>query len=305
MTPIDDELRTALHRRAAAVAPTADPLAGIEHRAARIRRRRAAVAVAGSALAVTAVALPVALVALRAEPGRAGAVAGGGSPSSSRFAGTGSPSAIPDQTPRNALSWRYSYQVPDDGLNTAAVHVFATSHGRPDDDVVVRPLYVAKLPKGYYAYVFQAWFRPLRRAADGTIEFTGEPSPAHTVVYLTPVPYQPGVIPAGRATGILRDEVTPPGVRQISQILPGSQYPLVLVLGDPWATGQIGYAENGRSFVPVRRLPPVDVQPGLALFLRTGPAIDQKAPDVIELRAAGGGLIYRGPIDVGPNFPDV
>lgn len=305
MTPIDDELRTALHRRAAAVAPPADPLVGIEHRAAQIRRRRAAVAVAGSALAVTAVVLPVALVQLRAEPGRTRAVAGGGTPSSSRPAGTGSPSAIDDQQPANALSWRYSFQVPDDGLNTAAVHVFAASHHRADDEVVVSPLYVAKLPKGYYAYVFQAWFRTHRRAADGTIEFTGDPSPARTVVYLTPVPYKPGVIPAGRAAGILRDEVTPPAVRQISQVLPGDRYPLVLVLWNPSTTGQISYAEDGRTFVPVRRLRPIDTQPGLALFLRTGPAIGQKAPDLIELRAAGGGLIYRGPIDVGPSTPDV
>ncbi|MGI8699090.1 MAG: hypothetical protein ACR2J0_08125, partial [Mycobacteriales bacterium] len=141
--------------------------------------------------------------------------------------------------------------------------------------------------------------------AEGTSKFTDKPQPAHTVVYLTPAPYQPGGIPAGRATGILRDEVTPRGVRQISQVLPGNQYPLVLVLGNPGATGRISYAANGRSFVPVRRLPPVDVQPGLALFLRTGPAVDQKVPDIIELRAGGGGLIYRGQIDVGPSSPDV
>jgi len=304
MTPIDDELRTALHRRAAAVAPTADPLAGIEHRAARIRRRRMTAAVAGSALAVTAVVLPVALVQMRAETGRAGAVAGGGSPSPSRPAGTGSPT-VDDRQPANALSWAYSYQVPDDGLSPAAVHAFAASHHRADDEVVVSPLYVARLPKGYYAYVFQAWFRTHRPAADGTIEFTSEPSPARTVVYLTPVPYKPGVIPAAPAAGILRDEVTPAGVRQISQILPGDQYPLVLVLGNPRTTGQISYARDGRTLVPVRRLHPVDDQPGLALFLRTGPAIGQQRADLVELRDTQGRVSYRGPIDVGPSAPDV
>lgn len=48
MSPIDDELRTALQRRATAVPPSPDPLAGIERRAGRMRRNRVAVSVAGS-----------------------------------------------------------------------------------------------------------------------------------------------------------------------------------------------------------------------------------------------------------------
>jgi hypothetical protein len=56
MSPIDDELRAALHRRARVLDPSPDPLAGIERRARRMRRNRIGAAVAGSALAVTAVA---------------------------------------------------------------------------------------------------------------------------------------------------------------------------------------------------------------------------------------------------------
>lgn len=59
MTPIDDELRAALQGRASALAPSPDPLAGIERRAKRIQRTRLGAAVAASALAVTAIAAAV------------------------------------------------------------------------------------------------------------------------------------------------------------------------------------------------------------------------------------------------------
>lgn len=73
MTPLDDELRSTLSARAAAVTATPEPLAGIEARVSRIRRRRVAVAVSGAVAAVAAVALAVpALVpdrATRVQPG--------------------------------------------------------------------------------------------------------------------------------------------------------------------------------------------------------------------------------------------
>lgn len=59
MSPLDDQLRAALHGRADVLVPAADPLAGIESRARGIRRRRVAASVAGAALAVTAVAVAV------------------------------------------------------------------------------------------------------------------------------------------------------------------------------------------------------------------------------------------------------
>lgn len=59
MSPLDDQLRNALHGRADTLPPSPDPLAGIEARARGIRRRRVAAAVAGAALAVTAVAVVV------------------------------------------------------------------------------------------------------------------------------------------------------------------------------------------------------------------------------------------------------
>lgn len=62
MSPIDDELRAALQRRATVVPPSPDPLAGIERRATRMQRNRLAASVAGSVLAVAAVATAVPLL---------------------------------------------------------------------------------------------------------------------------------------------------------------------------------------------------------------------------------------------------
>ena len=59
MSPLDDELRAMFTRRAAEVRPAADPLAGIQERARRLRRTRLAAGVTGAALAVSAVALTV------------------------------------------------------------------------------------------------------------------------------------------------------------------------------------------------------------------------------------------------------
>lgn len=59
MSPIDDELRSMFTSRADVLTPAADPLAGIERRATRMRRNRIAASVAGTALAVSAIAVAV------------------------------------------------------------------------------------------------------------------------------------------------------------------------------------------------------------------------------------------------------
>jgi len=59
MSPLDDELRSALHERAHDVHAPGDPLDGIRRKARSLRRRRSAGAVAASALAVAAVAVVV------------------------------------------------------------------------------------------------------------------------------------------------------------------------------------------------------------------------------------------------------
>jgi len=57
MSPLDDELRTLLASRAAQVAPSPDPLAGIEARAGRIRRHRLAGAALASVIVLTGAGL--------------------------------------------------------------------------------------------------------------------------------------------------------------------------------------------------------------------------------------------------------
>lgn len=63
MSPIDDELRSALSSRTSAVTPSPDLFAGVERRATRMRRQRVVAAVAGSALAVSVLGLGGPLVA--------------------------------------------------------------------------------------------------------------------------------------------------------------------------------------------------------------------------------------------------
>ena len=63
MSPLDDELRDALHARTSTVTSSPDLFAGIEARARRMKRNRAAAAVAGSALTVSALGLGGPLVA--------------------------------------------------------------------------------------------------------------------------------------------------------------------------------------------------------------------------------------------------
>lgn len=70
MSPIDDELRAALHSRAFEFTPSPDPLAGIERRAKRIRRNRVAASVTGTVLAVAAIALAVPSLTPTAGPDR-------------------------------------------------------------------------------------------------------------------------------------------------------------------------------------------------------------------------------------------
>lgn len=59
MSPLDDQLRSALHGRAREVTPSPDPLAGIESRARGMKRRRVAASITGAALAVAAIAVAV------------------------------------------------------------------------------------------------------------------------------------------------------------------------------------------------------------------------------------------------------
>lgn len=287
MTPIDDELRTSLHRRADALAPPADPLAGIERRAGRIRRRRVATAMAGTAIAVAvvAVAVPAGISQLSSSP-TSGGFAGGGPPTPPPPPTVipTPPTVPPPNPPPNLLDWpaRGGLDSAPAAATAAALGAevsrqWAAKHGAGSAG---NKLWEAALPGGGAAGVWQMW--------------TWGSRTAYTVVGQR--------LPDG-LTFIVSDQVTPKGVKEISSVLQGGAFPHVVVLGAP-TTGQISYAADGGRLRPVEHLQGFVGSDGWAVFDRTGPAIDQKAPDLIELLDGNGRRIYRGQIDLGPSAPD-
>jgi hypothetical protein len=158
MSPIDDELRAALHRRARVLDPSPDPLAGIERRARRMRRNRIGAAVAGSALAVTAVAgvvpllqgtspvpdrPPVATAAPTLEP----------SPEPSVTASPQAPDlsyALDPQDP-----WAFRGEPVEEGTRATIQDEYATK--LQADEVLVTPLFASTYePSGQQEVVFLA-----------------------------------------------------------------------------------------------------------------------------------------------------
>lgn len=283
MTPMDDELRTALRRRAEMLAPPADPLAGVERRAGRIRRRRAAAGVSLAAMAVTALAVgvPMAVDAVQRTSSPDGGYAGGRplpslpAPSVYLEPPHGGPFGLV-----NFLAWPARGSA-DVRFENEIRRLWARQHRLPPEEAGSSRLWQSALPGGGRAGVWQIWRTGMK---------TG-----YTVVGQQ--------LPNGH-TLILRDEVTPKIVREISAVLQSGAFPHVLVLGVP-GTVQIRYAADGVHFTPVERLPGFTGGDGWAVFDRTGPAIDQRRPDLIALLLAGGSGIYHGPIDVGPSTPDV
>ncbi len=286
MTPIDDELRVSLRRQAEGVAPLADPLAGVERRAGRIRRRRAATAVASTALvvAVVAVAVPVGIGQLRAGSTRDGGYSSGGGPTSPSTTATPSP-GVTLSDPRqlsNFVDWpARGGGVNDPRFDTEVARLWSKAHRTEPGRAGINRLWSQRLPDGSWAGVWQLW--PL------------ESRTAYTVV---------GQRQSDGMTFIVMDQVTPMGVKQISSVLAGGAFPHVVVLGPP-TTGQISYAADGLRFRPVERLQGFVGGDGWAVFDRTGPGGGQQLPDLIQVLDGDGRRIYQGQIDVGPSSPDV
>src|SRR4051812_40613978 len=136
MTPLDDELRRTLSARAETVAPSSDPLTGIESRARGLRRRRPAGAVPGAVAAIAAGA-PAGPALMpggkdRLEPA-------GPSPTPTV---TVTP-ATPQLRPANVLTWelRGKDAYSPDTLDLR--HRFVQALGRSNpDDAEYKPLFV-------------------------------------------------------------------------------------------------------------------------------------------------------------------
>jgi hypothetical protein len=279
MTPIDDELRVSLRRQAEGVPPLADPLAGIERRAGRIRRRRVAAAVAGTALAATIVVVGAPAVTHLVTSQPPSGFAGGSSPAPA----TATPNDRADPTPpANLVRWPTRVAAgplgTDQSLEAGITREWAAKHGA---DSRSNKLWGAGLPDGGVAGIWQFWT-------------PGSPS-AYTVV---------GQRQPDGLTFIVMDQVTPMGVKEISSVLAGGAFPHVVVLGPP-TTGQISYAADGRRFRPVEHLQGFLGGDGWAVFDRTGPGTSTRLPDLIQVLDGNGRRIYQGELDVGPSGPDI
>lgn len=285
MSPLDTELREALHRRAGDVTSVTDPTPGIERRARTIRRRRTATAVVGAAVAVAAVAFAVPAItdAVRDD-------------SQAKF--TTSVSPTPQQTalnypaPVNALAWPARGEA-----GTADGHAFLNKvladfthrHGMPVTGV---SLWFGRLPTGSTVGVSQVW------AGDGSDAWTvvAQQLTDGTLFVVREEPTWFSDQKPGEPVSATKEDVA--RIKQISAVVQGEAYPYVVVVGAP-TTGQILYAADGVTFNPV------DTRDGVAVFERTGPTTS--APDLIEVLDGNGNLdapAYKGQIDTGPSTPD-
>lgn len=283
MTPIDDELRAVLTSRAGALPPSADPLTGIEQRAARIHRTRVARTVAGTALAVAlvAVGVPAALggaaqthrgglatvpsVPVPATPApRSEAPAPTPAPKVAASTPAGRPSAAATAStsrPAGALSW------PSKRLtvaHAAFVDLWAAAHpgsGPVQGEVLLG----AVLPTSDPVYVLQLWR-------------TGV---APRIVVVTVSRAQPLLV---------RDDPVPASVSSLEAVVAAGTTPYVVVVGAPAVT-RIDYAADGVHYA-------TQATGRTALFARTGPTaavpdlvrtLDAKSHATVQAVDPGGG----------------
>lgn len=215
MSPLDDELRSLFRSRAAVLAPAADPLAGIERRARRMRRNRMTASVTGTALVVAAIALAVpALVTDKAGD------------DVQRFATPGpsaaaSPSPVASDKPVNAVYWpTVGGSSPLDEATRAA---WANDHQVSPADVTAEVLYRGTTGDRGEVVAYQLWTAT---------------TPARIVI---------ATADNGRAL-LLTDEPAA-DVNAYRAIVPGLATPWEAVVASP-TTVKIEYAENGVDFVP-------------------------------------------------------
>jgi hypothetical protein len=237
MSPIDDELRAALQGRAQALAPSPDPLAGIERRARRIQRGRVGAAVAGSVLAVGLVAAVVpAVQSATSAP-----------PDVPRFAST-APSTKPTLAGSQyvldpAQPWTYR-GTPLDQLGAGTVETIEREYTlrHPNALVTLTPL---------FGQVY-------------------EPSQRVELVFLADVDGEKrwGVAQGTEAgPEFLWDEPLPEPALALAAALPGDEVPRLLVVAAPDA-GAVEYGPNDASEYD----PMTQVAPGVAVTPLDGDA---------------------------------
>ncbi len=257
MTPIDDELRTALQRRASGLAPAPDPLAGIERRAGRMRRNRLAASIAGSVLAVAAVATAVPLLS---PP------SGSDAPPVAVTQPTAPPSP-PVTTSAYALDpaapWEYRgtplEQLGDGFVDTITTEYAARFGGAA---VSLEPLWgQVDEPSGSAEAAFLA---TVDGAARWGVVRSSESGPEFVV-----------------------DEPLPEPAYALAAALPGDEVARVLVVTAPEARAAEYFTdERVEDAIPLAEL-----APGVS----TGPLEGDRATDSLLVREADGRELWRGP----------
>ena len=257
MSPIDDELRAALHGRASALAPAPDPLAGIERRAKQIRRNRIGASVAASALAVAAIAVAVPALQSATSSGPDRNVPDVAATPSVEPSPTSSPYALDPLDP-----WAYrgaDLELLGPGTLDTIEREFGIKHGT--NDVELTPL---------FGQVY-------------------EPSQQFTLFFLASVDGESrwGVSETPTESGpeFLVDEALLSPAMALAAALPGDEVPRLMVVADP-AVDEIAYgADASEQF---RTMTPLANGVGI-IALEGDPATDR------YLVFVGGEEVHRAP----------
>ena len=309
MSPLGDELRSALSARAATVAPSPDPLAGIEQRARRIRRNRTTAAALGAALAVSVIAVGVPVLASSSGGSRPSQLATASAteatptlgPTSGSTAGPNSgPTTAPTTTPTpvvapghaspspsvtpaagagqpaTVLSWPPTGPAPTTGETADLLARFARSLGRPAGlpTARYRALKSYLTESGVRYTAGQAWFDGDRVAYD--VSYARDRTAA-------PVFARWRTSPAGPAVLVF-----------LLRIAPTFTSDLLVVVPRP-GVGQVSYSPDATTaFLPVAS----------GRSDANGSALLPRAPgttaDRLQVLDGDGNLDrprYRGPVD--------
>jgi hypothetical protein len=286
MSPIEDELRTALHTKADPLPPVAEPLAGIERTARTLRRRRIAAATLGAAAVVAGVvtlgpaALPGTLASRHGQPAGAGHHGDGGRPAS-------------------------AVDAP----------AYLSGHGWPmDDDASLRARYGRTATA-----TFENWLRYVEYAPTGAtrVLWAGHDGDGKVVLAVGAGSYiRPGGafvalwVPGGHEGGLDDIHDVAPGATDMTfrEELYSDPDPRhlgwVLVLDSPGAT-KVEYRLPGHTWRASGSLQRLRTGDGFAMFRRlTTRALGENPRDEVRVRDGSGEVRYRGRVGDGPrNHP--
>jgi len=278
MTPLDDELRRTLRAQAGTLAPSADPLAGIEQRARRIRRRRslAAVGTAAAAAAVVAIAVPAVVNGIGPAPRQVT------SPSTSPMA---SASTTP---PVDPTTWRYRGNAVEPSTLDAFRREFEVRH--PGSTFV--PLFGQVYePSGQQELVF---------ASKGPDENSG---------------WRAGVVQSGEPGPEFVYDEGRSWLSALAFVLPGDEGARLLVVADPGSSGLSATSDVGTlPFTPLTELAPgvatgpvPEQRPGLMvrLTLPDGSQDDGEPYDRLAVPTNVLDWPARGDASAGPSVHDL